>query len=303
MTQMISRSIFIVFLTAGLSISTLWGCGPKKEVPFVIDEEELVRYLIEVPEAKELFRKTGLIQTDPYSVPFDNGTYSDSLIKVTRWYAAYLNSDKTGENYYADYGNLGLVREAYVTVMDSLHVQTTRAYADTTIVDTSYRILTRDAFFLKLGDDSKDYVGWSLWGFNGIGEALLPVSVRAQRFDLSTFPGDLALYLEMPKTVDIDGLRRPFVRLSDIEPVVPASRLRVTTEKLSSRPATYQLLSDYSADGAFTTRLSQAGSADVDTLSYKTESSSSRYYRVAFMQAFTEDQGDFVDVWCVPYRQ
>ncbi|MCP4684711.1 MAG: hypothetical protein GY867_04605, partial [bacterium] len=63
------------------------------------------------------------------------------------------------------------------------------------------------------------------------------------------------------------------------------------------------LLSDYANDGAFMTRLSQAGGVDVDTLSYKTESSDVRYYRVAFMQAFTEDQGDFVAAWCVPYRQ
>jgi len=303
MKQTFSRTILIVVLATGFSVVALLGCGGEEDVPFVVDEDELIRYVQEVAEARELFRTSNLIRTDPYTVPFDNGTWSDSLISRNRDYFVSLVTDKNSANYYANYGNLGMLREALIKVTDSLLIQTTREYVDTTVVDTSYRDLTRYAFFLKLGDDAKDYVGWSLWGYNGLGDAILPVSVRAQRYDLSTFPGDLALYLEMPKSQGSAIPRVPFVRLSNIDTVVLGSRLRVTTEKLSSQPATYQLFSDYANNGAFMARLVQAGGVDIDTLSYKTESSTTRYYRMAFMQAFTEDQGDFVAAWCVPYRQ
>ncbi|MCP4685514.1 MAG: hypothetical protein GY867_08690 [bacterium] len=301
MKQTVSRHIVFALMIVGSVVFALWGCGDE-DVPFVVDEDELTRYVSEVAEARELFRTSNLIRTDPYTVPFDDGAWHDSLISKNRDYDVSLVTDKNSANYYADYGNLGQLREALVVVTDSFRVQTTRVYSDTTIVDTSYRDLTRYAFFLKLGDDAKDYVGWSLWGYSGLGGTLLPVSVDAQRWDLSDFPGDLGLYLDLPKSQG--GIPRvPYVRLSDIDTVVLGSRLKITTEKLSTRPATYQLLSDYADGGAFQARLVQAGGPDVDTLSYKTESSTGRYYRMLFMQAFTEDQGDFVGAWCVPYRQ
>jgi len=300
MNQTVTRILFVL-LFAGFSTVWLSSCG-EEDVPFIVDEDELVRYLREVPEARELFRTSNLVRTDPYTVPFDNGTYRDSLLGRTRNYDVSLIKDNSSRYYYADYGSLGELREAVVIVTDSLHVQIAREYVDTTITDTTYRVLSRYAFFLKLGDDAKDYVGWVLWGYNGLGDALLPVAVEAERYDLSTFPGDLGRYLEMPKSPGTLIPSVPFMRLSNIDTVVLGSRLRLTTEKLSNKPATYVLLTDYADDGPFMSRLVQSTGPDFDTLSYKTESNTTRYYRMAFMQAFKEADGEFVAAWCVPYR-
>lgn len=289
-----------VLLIAALAIISLWSCD-ERDVPFVVDEDEIIRYINEVPQARELFRTANLITDDPYTVPFDSGTYTDSLLSKSRSYIIDLITDKNSNYYYVDYGNLGLLREAVVLVIDSFEVQTTRQYTASTVVDTSYRELARYAFFLKLGDDSKDYVGWLLWGYNGLGDINPPVTVEAQRYDLSTFRGDLAMYLERPKNDSLSNMY--YVKLVDIDSVLVGSRLRFTVERLSNNPATYTLISDYSTEGAFMERMVQADSPDVDTLSYKTESADDRYYRTAFFQAFTEDQGKVAATWCVPYRR
>lgn len=294
-----SNRAIVALFSASVFLSALGGCGGEKDVPFVVDEDELVRYVQEVTEARELFRTSNLIQTESYTVPFDNGTYTDSLIQRKRRYAVSL-VPPTDSAAYVDYGNLGDLREALVEVSDSLKVQTRKVYADTTLVDTTWRELVRYGFFLKLGDDAKDYVGWALWGYNGLGVVNLPVSVDARRYDLSTFPCDLEMYNEFPKGSKIP--RVPFVRLSNIDTVVVGSRVRFSNEKLSSQPAAYTLLSDYASDGVFQAKMGQE-TPDVDTLSYKTEGSNDRYYRVAFMQAFKESDGSFITCWCVPYRR
>ena len=300
MSKTRSNHALAALLSAFLLTSVLLSCSGEKDVPYVVDEDQLIRYVQEVSEARELFRTSHLIQTEPYTVPFDDGSYSDSLLERRRRYDVSLVPLNGNTDPYEDYGNLGDLREAMVEVTDSLLVQRTREYADTTLYDTTWRELVRYGFFLKLGDDAKDYVGWSLWGYNGLGFAALPVSVEARRYDLSTFPCDLEMYTEFPKGNSIT--RVPFVRLSNIDTVVIGSRLRFSNEKLSAQPAVYTLLSDYTTDGAFQAEMPQE-SADIDTLSYKTENSTSRYYRVAFMQAFKESDGQFVGCWCVPYRR
>jgi len=90
MKQTFSRTILIVVLATGFSVVALLGCGGEEDVPFVVDEDELIRYVQEVAEARELFRTSNLIRTDPYTVPFDNGTWSDSLISRNRDYFVSL---------------------------------------------------------------------------------------------------------------------------------------------------------------------------------------------------------------------
>ena len=300
MDKMAVGKSVLVLLIAALAIISLWSCG-ERDVPFVVDEDEIIRYINEVPQARELFRTANLITADPYTVPFDSGTYTDSLLGKSRSYIIDLITDENSKYYYVDYGTLGLLREAVVLVIDSFEVQTTRQYTASTVVDTSYRELARYGFFLKLGADSKDYVGWLLWGYNGLGDINPPVTVEAQRYDFSTFRGDLAMYLERPKNDSLSNMY--YVKLVDIDSVLVGSRLRFTVERLSNNPATYTLVSDYGTEGPFMARMIEADSPDVDTLSYKTESAADRYYRTAFFQAFTEDQGKVAATWCVPYRR
>ncbi len=314
MNKLSSRVIwFALALVAGVGVF-LSGCE-EKEVGFVVDEDVVIRYINETTECKELFATSGLINSDPYTVPFDNAVYRDSVLKIKSTYQAFLvplkvpkpgtndTVDNSNAAIYQDYGIYGKVREALVEVKDEFQVQTTMTYADSTVVDSAWRQTTRYGFFLKLGDDSHEYYGWLLWGYNGAGSAydVPPFVVRVEKWDGSDFSGDYSMYRDVPKSKEIYIPRIPYVRLIELDTVAIRSRLTVSVERSENAPGSFELISGTDTSGFFTRNMIANGLVSTDVV--RADKKNGRYYNLLFIQSFADDLDYLHDehAWCIPY--
>ena len=287
------RLLSILLLVSAISLLVV-GCS-EKDVPYVVDEDELTRYLTETADGKELFAVNGVISSDPYGFPFDDGVYVDSVIDHERSYNYLIAGTK--ESDLADYGYLGLLREAAVYVTDEYTIQTTKTFPGTTDVDTTVRSLTRMGFFLKLGSDAEDYVGWLLWGFSGIDGAAPTAVARVERFDNSFFSGDLSAYTDHAKRIPVDEFRR----VANLDTVVVGSRLVLKLTQASStvHPAVY-VLSGTDTSGVFQREMHVADTLSFDTI--RTVKVNPPYYEMLYIHEFNNSQFTYRRSWCIPYR-
>ena len=110
----------------------LSGCE-EKDVPFVVDSDEIRRYMAEQDVARQLFRTSNLVTGDPYTMPYDSATYHDSVIGIERIQYDVLLPGDEGKGIIrfdtisvnplridtvtgwitGDYDNLGQLREAW----------------------------------------------------------------------------------------------------------------------------------------------------------------------------------------------
>ncbi|MFZ5981942.1 MAG: hypothetical protein ACOYVF_15075 [Candidatus Zixiibacteriota bacterium] len=300
-----------VFLMLGL----LTGCE-EKDVPFVVDEDEIARYVVEDVVARELFRTDSMITTDIYTMPFDDSaTYRDSVIAVTRLQFEVVfpgangdGKDADGEYILSDYGNLGFLREAYVEIMDKFTVQTLRFYNGDTIQEIiSDRRLKRLGFFVKLGDDSQPYLGWLLWGFNGLDGNYMPVNVTFTDSHANSYSVGLVFYPDT-SVVRFNSSRIYFKRLSNFTPITEGSNLIVTTQTNDAVTPTrrLQFISAAEDDGFMTRPMTFIGTnsegqyREIDTV--KTPTMNRRTWNLIYMQSFKSDEFFFLGNWVVPYK-
>ncbi|MEW5795372.1 MAG: hypothetical protein AB1772_03330 [Candidatus Zixiibacteriota bacterium] len=312
-----NRTSIIMLIIAGAvilaAVTTQLGCS-EKEVPFIIDEDEIARYLSEVSIARELFRTTGLINSTPYTLPFDSAVITDVVLSRKRSLDISLVPLKIAQpggdsvpNYpdtiYVDHGYLGRLRESLVEVNDRFTIEVTKAYSTDTVVDTVQLDLTRYAFFLKLGDDTRPYVGWILWGFSGIGSTPTPLSVVVKGSDGADFRGDLGLYADEPLSSIRYIPKVPYIRLTAMDTVDQGSRLLITTTKTSTGLPTNPVISDYEEGGTFARAMVRYDPANyVDSLSYQTPTNNPRLYNQFMIQMFTEAAFPHRTAFVVPYR-
>lgn len=288
----IHRFIGLVLLMAVLTVG--WSCN-EKDVPIVIDEDEIAKLLGGAIEAKELFTVSGFFIPHDYTVPFDSGVYRDSLLKTSRMLDFLKVTPSLPDAQLPDYGNLGRVRDALVKITDSFTVQTVRTYTDTVLVDTSDRRLNRYAILLKLGNDNQAYVGWLLWGFNGLGTVTPRVLSEVERFDLSTFRGDLSAYTKSLNSV-------PYIQLQDIDSVVTGSRLVLRLIGKTGTPTgLYHKLSAIDTSGFFNHRMVEVDTVGIDTI--YTSSSNPRRWNILYVQDFSDVDGAFFGSYCIPYQK
>jgi len=307
----------LVTLAAAITLAA-GGCG-EKEVPYIVDADEIIRYVNEVGIARELFRATDLVNPDPYTVPFDSAVFHDRVISRTRGTEVYLvplkipdtspgasRSDSVPndpDKIYVDHGYLGRVREGLIRVFDQYRIEITRAYSADTLLDTTTVELSRYGFFLKLGADNRAYVGWSLWGFNGLGDFTPPVVVRGEASGGAEFIGNVVLYPETPKS---DFRYIPtvnYVRLTAMDTIRAGETIHLTSTKSGGILATTQLVSDIGPDGPFTRRMVRYDMVDyVDSLSYRTTSSGTLFYNLIFIQTLTERTYPIRNAFVIPYR-
>lgn len=282
------------------------GCGDK-DVPFVVDADELIRYVTEEEYAKELFRTVGLFNPDSYELSFVSGQFRDSVIGKTRSIETFLVPlDRAQDQVYVDHGNpLGLVREALVRVSDRFTIQVSRTHSGSVSYDTAQVTIDRFGFFLKLGGDSRPYVGWLLYGFNGVGTLAPPLSVELVSSSGTEFRGDLGLYPDKPQSHESYIPEVYYIRLAEIDTVTQGSRLHITTTKTSYgfTPPTTQLISDYDPDGPFTRVLHRYDSENyIDSLSYETVTGNPLFYNLVFFQSFSDSTHLSRRAFAVPYR-
>jgi len=296
------------------------GCE-EEDVPYVIDEDEIRAYVQNSPEARQLFRSAGLYPADPYEVLLLNGdtaVYCDSILgheqridpvdmvplRIPNYNTPYeYDSIRTPDSILlADYGSLGRFREAVATVQDMFTVKTVRILPGDTLVDTTNRTLTRYAFFLKLGDDSKNYVGWVLWGYNGLGTLNAPLKVTVRTSDMQTYTGDLALYDQLPKSRHNAVPKVPFIKLIDIPLIENGSALSLTTDWAGTGNKYDYPLVAADGDGGYIMTSLQRLTREKYTGEVDTRNGTSNRYGFIFLQSFHDDEFFHTRSWCVPYR-
>jgi hypothetical protein len=293
-----SLSIFIFGVAIVTStLALLGGCNSEKDVPYVIDEDEIARYIRETEEGRQFFRSDSLILPTPYAVPGDTVLYRDSVLAHGRETTVIVDTNR------ADYGNLGDLAEAAAFVLDSFIVRKYRV-SDNAIVDSSsIRYLTRVGFFLKLGTDAQAYVGWKLWGLGVPSSALpgtLPVTVAVTPYGMTPFPGDLDLYTQTPVS---SLLKCRYILLTDMAKIPGGTQIVVSTETANSvSPVKYfQLLSANDSNGFFMEPMDRMDADHyIDTISAPT--SDSRVYEVVMIQSFDDSDQSFAKAWVFPYR-
>jgi len=308
------RSIFLIlvggFLLASVMLVPLIGCS-EKDIPVIVDEDEILRYMDNKVIALELFRINGLHRPVTYTVPFDDATYHDSVIGHGRSREISLlplkvknyNGDSVlNEAAFADYGIYGSrVREAVVWIHDDFDIEVTRTYPDRTLIDTVREGLTRGAFFLKLGDDSREYVGWLLWGFAGF-RTESGLGVTLETSSGNDFRGDLAYFPDAPKT-SVSSIR--YVRLTNMDTVHPGDTLLVETYKTTNETQlpTTQLITDYGADGIFSAVAYRHEEVEFgDSVSYETPNPNPRLYNLLHIQKINPNDPTRRSSFVVPYR-
>jgi hypothetical protein len=302
---MINRLTILLILSALTVVgAAMFGCS-EKEVPYVVDADELIRYVTEDEYARELFRTSGLINTDPYEFSFDSGVIKDSLITHARIMETFMVPlDADHDHVYVNHGSpIGSVREAMVRVHDRFTLQVSRTYSDTVLYDTTVMSLDRFGFFLKLLSDNRPFVGWVLYGFNGVGSVAPPLGVELVSSSGTAFRGDLGLYPDEPRSHSSYIPRVSYIRLAEMDTVIQGSRLHISTRKASSVAPTCQLVSDYDSDGPFTRAMHRYDNIEfIDSLSFETVTGNPRLYNLVFVQYLVDSIFPARGAFVVPYR-
>ncbi|MEW6049992.1 MAG: hypothetical protein AB1644_02880 [Candidatus Zixiibacteriota bacterium] len=292
----LSILIWPVWLLLAL-LALLLACK-EKDVPHVNDVEEIIRYAQETYEGKLLFGADSLVLPEAYKIYPDTADYRDSLLSRTREYDVFLGN---GEEIYEHFG---LLREAVLVQKDVLTVKRSRIVAgvetDTVVQDREIR---RYGAFLKLGDDSNDFVGWLLWGYNGIGE-LDPVPIfTVTKPDQSVIEAESFSYQDTLIDTILKVYLPRFTRLQSLDTVTAASKLVLEAKKRGSNNLEYFHL--YTAPGIDRYRqfsMNRLGTNSfVDTL--QTPSGVPRRFSVIFVQTFFETQDKkFIRGFFIPYQ-
>lgn len=284
------RPIFLALLVIGSGM--LWLACEEKEVPIVVDADELVKFMESDIRGKQLFDWQTIVSPTPYTVPYQDGVRTDTVIRHARSYEVLVNSNP---DVVADWGELGMLREAFVSVRDTFEIQSTVAYATDTSIDTTKRTLNRGAFFLKLGDDAQDYAGWLMWGY-AIADTGIAIDADIILYDGSSVPADLSLYIEGK------GSPHRYVRLDRLPEIVVGSRVVVRTSRSSSASPVYHLLSGRDTSGIFQHEMTRLDTINIDTLRMPYGSQNPRQYGLFCLQQFDATDGAFRHAWATPFR-
>lgn len=192
---------YLAALACAALIITAIACD-ELEVPYLVDEEEVSRYIAESDVALELFRTDSLILGAPYTMPGDDdAVYVDVIDSVRRQVEVYIlinNYGTEGRDYLQDFGgSFGVTQSAEATVIDRFYVTTTRTAPGETEVFETERPLVRRGFFLKLGSDNQAFHGWLLLGYNGGGPAAY-TKAEIITGDNTVLPADTLRYEQIP---------------------------------------------------------------------------------------------------------
>jgi len=306
-----------------LVVGGLGGCDEGEVLP-VDDEEELRRYLYESEDGLDLFRATDLFVEQPFIDPFNT---NDTLIQVidSTWrdIETLRIVDYARGNYRYVEVLPFLARDAELIVYDFYRVITKRiAGADTTVVDTTQRALTRYAYFVKMGDDSQRFKGWKLYGYNG-GESTIDigssvyVSIRDEGG--GTFLGGNDVYdnikvrildtnLTTYEEVLINGATYYWYRrVGDIEDVTLGDSLIVSSDWNKF----YSLLINARTEAGFTLAQMEPMLQPEQSYGFKTAENNVHLWNVIFMQEFLRVKIPQTDPpiytykwagWTIPYR-
>ena len=185
------------------------GCE-EVDVPFLVDSDEIIRYIEDDDLGKTFFSTANLVTELPYTYEFDTtGYYVDLFDSLDREIVLYFPLKEFGAGYAdptQEFGSpFGSSEDAEATVRDRVYARTIRVEGvDTTVVrPLVFRDYNRFGYFMKLGDDAQKFSGWLLRGFNG-GSADFSTRMEMYRANNEWFSGDTFSY-QHRKSVIVDN--------------------------------------------------------------------------------------------------
>ena len=266
------------------------GCE-EIEVPYVSDDDEILRYLEVTEEGIELFRKDSLYSFIEYQLPFDTAIYTDVLLDIDRDITISIEGP-------VQIGNLGTYKEALVIVDDVYEIRTNRIVGtDTTFHDTT-RTFTRYGYFLKLLNDSYPFLGWKLYGYNPIGTLPVPAVVEIRSSDGTTsFHGDIRMLADRAVSFNIS-----YLKLDKFPVINKGDTLFFDIRGVTTIPSYYFVTYDNQDGFSFTTMDKVNNDQTVDTV--VVPANLDKLWNNIVIQAFQESEpaGKHLRTWTVPYR-
>lgn len=276
-----------------VTLGILCGCE-EREIPVITDEGQIIQYLALTGEGRELFRTHDLIPDDPYLLPYDGSVYQDLVDSIWRDIDVFIDTSRT-----YDFEALGHHYIAVATVTDLFFVTTVGVLSGDTTRIFGERLVKRYGYFVKLGDDSKPYLGWKLRGFNSLGSSPAPVNLSVKTADgAQTLAAALAQY-----NYDAPGSSLPFIHIYDINDLNNGDALIFNVSPRADDPVTYYHLTTGATKAGFVTQAMDRIDDQhwVDTI--VTPSPNPRLYNIVFVQSFlTPPSFKYMRGWCIPYR-
>jgi hypothetical protein len=279
---MVTR-IRILLTALGIAgLVALIGCK-EKDVPYVVDTDEIQRYLDSTEVGRDLFRWDSLIIPANYTMPFTVAIYRDSVIGHNRTSQIFILDSMV------DYGvPIGLKKTAPVIISDVFTVRTRKILGvDTTYIESDRR-LTRRGSMIKLGSDAEPYVGWTLWTYAGRDTTTF-LSVQT----LMKKPGGTAFAVNQTTTR----------RISQIDTFSSGVTLILSTTSSSSDTVRQPtLLLSAAVDGGFMQRNMKKIDRKHYTDTLETPTDNPRIWNLIFIQTFNDNELFYTGGYCIPYR-
>lgn len=286
------RSVTLNMTVVGVALVLALGSCSKRDVPPASDSDALIDNISTAYECTELFATDSLINPHRYQIFGDAAWYRDSVLSVTRRIDLAL-TDTTIE-----YPSYGWVREAVARVSDLFEVSRLRMASDTTEVIQD-RTLVRHGHFLKLGSDNQEYLGWLLWGFDGVGVTEPPLQVTVNGPGGVVIPAGRALYTE-PSVSGIFDPNLRFVRIRELDTLDNGSRV-IISGAAPGAPIAYQMVLSAIDTNGYRTQapIRQVTNQFTDTLKIALENI--RKHNLIHVQVFREDDTRWLRSWVIPY--
>ncbi|RKX29572.1 MAG: hypothetical protein DRP47_01440 [Candidatus Zixiibacteriota bacterium] len=326
-----NRYTFVIVALFLVCFLTFIGCE-EKEVSYVRDSDIIERYIYETEEGRDLFRTDNLFLEDEYTIPFDSAVYKMVVDSIQRSIELELfvdtaKYDSIGRFWYRathEYSTPtlnGLYWDAEAIVDDRFFIRTLRV-TDLDTAETAYeRLVTRYGYFVKVGDDSKPYLGWKLWGYNG-GAPASPAMMEVRSEDGVVFRGDNVGYeqfrymihwesITTGETRDYPGYSYyTYMRPDQLGVIEDGFRLYLNSYGVLN-VSYYETVSAETNEGFQLQMMHRSDSSHyVDTV--KTPNNNSRIWNLLFLQETErffipggmppDTMGTNWHGWCVPFR-
>ncbi len=312
-------TVLVLLLLSAVIVMMMIGCS-ERESTFIDDREEIRRNIATSDAGVELFRTEGFIPDEPYYV--GSLVYRDSLLSFERIVTIDLHAADNLTTEFETADGTGRIAEAIV--QDEWDVQVTilgPEPGDTDVVIHDRR-LTRYGLFAKVGDDTRAYAGWRLWGYNG-GYPLSPADINITSESGTTFQGDPTTYerqvyyklytdVSPPDYVTNDaGDPRPFqttyayTPLTQIPTIDNGDSLEIIGDFLTGLDR-YQLVVFESDTGFVTQALDKQVLEDRFYGVVDTRDNNPRRYNVLYLQQIRYSQVRPENIthqgWCAPFH-
>jgi hypothetical protein len=214
MTGRTLRRTALLFSAIGIIALLTLQCK-KTTVSGVSDETEIESYIQHLAPAQDVFRADRFAFTGTWSIPGSGVTYYDTVLSTSRAIKVYTADTVT-------YPNLGPIREAIAIVTDGFTIRETRT-ADSTVTTDFTLSIARYGFFLKLGSDGTEYLGWVLYGY-AQSPSYLGVDITALSGSITTG----GAFNQSPRNPTLEALSPHYMRLEDFKTVTKGARLQLS---------------------------------------------------------------------------